>query len=169
MADRGEWICIFVLETEIGSIELGNVSLTLLINNTGIYYNCLIKKIYISITLSLYTEDEMLSWIVGVATTLVLFLMIAVVVLVVCKARLFTNKKSRVFETATTIPKNIPIQNDRQHNENTTKTRATINNFPATNSTTSLNNMSYCRNPQCCDNFELLRYHPSRIYGNHTS
>lgn len=46
-----------------------------------------------------YIADEKLGWIVGALTAIILFLMIIVVVLVVCKTRIFIRKTPEVLET----------------------------------------------------------------------
>ncbi|CAG5093982.1 Protein of unknown function [Cotesia congregata] len=88
--DLGLWTCKFIIKTDKGNFVLGNSSLTLVIK---------------------YTEDQRLGWIVGAATTFVLFLMILAVVLIVWRARLFTMESTRIFETAPLREKN---QEDRK-------------------------------------------------------
>ncbi|XP_015596634.1 uncharacterized protein LOC107268400 [Cephus cinctus] len=75
--DLGQWTCRFTLNNENGILELGSTAVVLLNNVT----------------------DEKLGWIVGALTTMVLFLMIIVAVLVVCKAKLFTRRVPEVSET----------------------------------------------------------------------
>ena len=80
-SDLGQWVCKFTASN--GNEELGSSSLVLL-NNQG---------------------DEKLGWIVGALTAVILFLMISVVVLVVCKARLFVKKPPRILETISSAEK----------------------------------------------------------------
>ncbi|XP_011346169.1 uncharacterized protein LOC105284402 isoform X2 [Ooceraea biroi] len=77
-SDLGQWTCKFTIENENETdVEIGSASLVLL--------NSL--------------ADEKLGWIVGALTAVILFLMIIVVVLVVCKARLFVRRTPEVLET----------------------------------------------------------------------
>ncbi|XP_018338700.1 PREDICTED: uncharacterized protein LOC108746424 [Trachymyrmex septentrionalis] len=75
--DLGQWTCRFTINNDNADVEIGNATLVLL--NT--------------------LTDEKLGWIVGTLTAVVLFLMIIVVVLVVCKARIFIRKTPKVLET----------------------------------------------------------------------
>ncbi|XP_032680243.1 uncharacterized protein LOC116848364 isoform X2 [Odontomachus brunneus] len=76
-SDLGQWTCRFTLANENAEIEIGSATLVLL--NT--------------------LADEKLGWIVGALTAMILFLMIIVVVLVVCKARIFIRKTPEILET----------------------------------------------------------------------
>ncbi|XP_011300627.1 uncharacterized protein [Fopius arisanus] len=76
-SDVGSWTCRFYIDTGEGFIELGNATVMVIQTEPA---------------------DGILGWIVGAVTTLILFVMILVVVLVVWKGKLF-NRKPRVLET----------------------------------------------------------------------
>ncbi|XP_053972302.1 uncharacterized protein LOC128873055 [Hylaeus volcanicus] len=100
-SDLGQWTCKFTTANEYGDEELGSASLVLL--------NSL--------------ADEKLGWIVGALTAMILFLMIIVVVLVVCKARLFVRKSSRILETVSPSEKKQNIRlNGERYSEDQRKT-----------------------------------------------
>ncbi|XP_011877890.1 PREDICTED: uncharacterized protein LOC105567560 [Vollenhovia emeryi] len=92
-SDLGQWTCRFTVNNNDDDIEIGSASLVLL--NT--------------------LADEKLGWIVGTLTAVILFLMIIVVVLVVCKARIFVRKTPEVLET---LPPGERKENARSCTEN---------------------------------------------------
>ena len=68
--------------------------------------------------------DEKLGWIVGTLTAVVLFLMIIVVVLVVCKARIFIHKTPEILET---LPPEKRKRSARSCREKYTENQGKIN------------------------------------------
>ncbi|XP_078044073.1 uncharacterized protein LOC144473759 isoform X2 [Augochlora pura] len=118
--------------------------------------------------LSLLEPDERLGWIVGTLTAVILFLMITVVVLVVCKARLFVRKSTRILET---IPpserKRIARINEKRYSANPTKTpaiRVNDNNL-ATQNVSSIDNIIPNRSPHLYEKVTKYR-NPSKVYEN---
>nr|ARK19866.1 venom protein [Ampulex compressa] len=82
-SDLGDWTCRFSLANNNTDMELGSATLVLM--NTS--------------------PDEKLGWIVGALTAVILFLMIIVVVLVVCKGRLFIRKTPKLLDTSSSLDK----------------------------------------------------------------
>ncbi|XP_076391809.1 uncharacterized protein LOC100883410 isoform X1 [Megachile rotundata] len=97
--DLGQWICSFIVSKENSEEEVGSTSI-LLLNSLG---------------------NEKLGWIVGALTALTLFLMIIIVVLVVCKTRLFVRKSSRILETMPGSGKQSSQLNNERYSENAGK------------------------------------------------
>ncbi|XP_046481571.1 uncharacterized protein [Neodiprion pinetum] len=75
--DLGEWTCRFTGGNAHGNTELGSATVVLLSTST----------------------DARLGWIVGALTSLILFLMIIVVVLVVCRTHIFIKRTPKILET----------------------------------------------------------------------
>ncbi|XP_051176120.1 uncharacterized protein LOC127291199 [Leptopilina boulardi] len=106
--DFGQWKCKFMLPNENLTVELGNDSLLLL------------EEI----------ENDKLGWLVGVLTVLISFLAIIIVVLVVCRGRIFRTKIPSMLETISpserkrkdvlfkiqNIPDSIKIEQTNQNN-----------------------------------------------------
>nr|XP_033340038.1 uncharacterized protein LOC117228409 [Megalopta genalis] len=145
-SDLGLWTCKFTVPNEYGDAELGSASVVVL-NSLG---------------------DERLGWIVGTLTAVILFLMIIVVVLVVCKARLFVWKSTRILET---IPpsekKRISRINEERYSVNPTKTPAVrINdNDLDTQNVSSIDNIIPNRSPHLYEKVTKYR-NPSKVYEN---
>ncbi|XP_018049499.1 PREDICTED: uncharacterized protein LOC108687963 isoform X1 [Atta colombica] len=100
--DLGQWTCRFTINNDNADVEIGNATLILL--NT--------------------LADEKLGWIVGTLTAVVLFLMIIVVVLVVCKARIFIHKTPEILET---LPPEKRKRSARSCREKHTENQGKIN------------------------------------------
>ncbi|KAL0121556.1 hypothetical protein PUN28_006820 [Cardiocondyla obscurior] len=138
-SDLGQWTCKFTVINNNTEVDIGSATLVLL--NT--------------------LADEKLGWIVGTLTAVILFLMIIVVVMVVCKARIFIRKTPEVLET---LPPGKRKQNARSSNEKYTETRGKINfQFVEDNAhTSSLENVLPNRSPRV----EKIHGVPSKIYEN---
>ncbi|XP_025994491.1 uncharacterized protein LOC105195491 [Solenopsis invicta] len=134
-SDLGQWTCKFTINNDNADIEVGSATLVLL--NT--------------------LADDKLGWIVGTLTAVILFLMIIVVVLVVCKAHIFIRKTPEVLET---LPAGKRKQNVRSCGENQGK----INfQFVEDNGhTSSLESVLPNRSPRV----EKTHGIPSKIYEN---
>ncbi|XP_029680170.1 uncharacterized protein LOC115245823 isoform X2 [Formica exsecta] len=141
--DLGKWTCRFTLTNENTDIEIGSATLVLL--NT--------------------LADEKLGWIVGALTAMILFLMIIVVVLVVCKARIFVRKTSEVLET---LPSNKSKQSARFHNENYAEDQGKINLQLAGNSsrTSSIKSILPNRSPRVQNRTDKIHAMPSKVFEN---
>ncbi|XP_071640480.1 uncharacterized protein [Temnothorax longispinosus] len=124
-SDLGQWTCRFTVNDDDADVEIGSATLVLL--NT--------------------LADEKLGWIVGTLTAVILFLMIIVVVLVVCKARIFIRKTPEILET---LPPGERKQNARSGSEKYTVNQGKINfQFVEDNShTASLENVLPNRSPR---------------------
>ncbi|XP_024886940.1 uncharacterized protein LOC112464279 [Temnothorax curvispinosus] len=124
-SDLGQWTCRFTVNNDDADVEIGSATLVLL--NT--------------------LADEKLGWIVGTLTAVILFLMIIVVVLVVCKARIFIRKTPEILET---LPPGERKQNARSGSEKYTVNQGKINfQFVEDNShTASLENVLPNRSPR---------------------
>lgn len=131
-SDLGRWTCKFSKRDKDTDIELGSATLVLL--NT--------------------IADEKLGWIVGALTAIVLFLMIIVVVLVVCKTRLFVRRSPEILET---LPASIKGKNIQCGNDG----RIQNDNYNITNT----NNILPNRSPHL---YERVEKHvaPSKLYEN---
>ncbi|XP_011707786.1 PREDICTED: uncharacterized protein LOC105462686 [Wasmannia auropunctata] len=138
--DLGQWTCKFTVNNDnTDDIEIGSATLVLL--NT--------------------LADEKLGWIVGTLTAVILFLMIIVVVLVVCKARIFIRKTPEVLET---LPPGERKQTERSCDEKHTENQGKINfQFIEDNGhTSSLESVLPNRSPRIEKNHGV----PSKLYGN---
>lgn len=141
-SDLGKWTCTFTLTNENTDIEIGSATLVLL--NT--------------------VADEKLGWIVGALTAMILFLMIIVVVLVVCKARIFVRKTSEVLET---LPSNVNKQSVKFRGENYTEDQGKINlQFTEDSRTSSLKSILPNRSPRLQDRMEKIHAMPSKVFEN---
>lgn len=109
--------------------------------------------------------DEKLGWIVGALTAMILFLMIIVVVLVVCKARIFVRKTSEVLET---LPSNKSKQSARFHNENYAEDQGKINLQLAGDSsrTSSIKSILPNRSPRVQNRTDKIHAMPSKVFEN---
>ncbi|OAD59306.1 hypothetical protein WN48_09301 [Eufriesea mexicana] len=115
--------------------------------------------------LSLLEPDEKLGWIVGALTTLILFLMIIMVVLVVCKTRLFVRKSSRVLETIHVSEKKQTSElNNEHYTENPTKGNIQISEQDDQN-LTNIDSILPNRSPHLYDRNERYRK-SSKVYEN---
>ncbi|XP_017753724.1 PREDICTED: uncharacterized protein LOC108546249 [Eufriesea mexicana] len=142
-SDLGQWTCKFTTSSENADEELGSASLVLL--------NSL--------------ADEKLGWIVGALTTLILFLMIIMVVLVVCKTRLFVRKSSRVLETIHVSEKKQTSElNNEHYTENPTKGNIQISEQDDQN-LTNIDSILPNRSPHLYDRNERYRK-SSKVYEN---
>ncbi|XP_043262555.1 uncharacterized protein LOC122403235 [Colletes gigas] len=141
-SDLGQWTCKFIVANGYVDEELGSATLVLL-NSLG---------------------DEKLGWIVGALTAMILFLMIIVVVLVVCKARLFVRKSSRILETASPSEKKQNARlNGNRYSENPRKADIQIS---AQDNQIALNidNILPNRSPHLYERVE--KYRSSKVYEN---
>ncbi|XP_071570388.1 uncharacterized protein [Temnothorax nylanderi] len=138
-SDLGQWTCRFTVNNDDADVEIGSATLVLL--NT--------------------LADEKLGWIVGTLTAVILFLMIIVVVLVVCKARIFIRKTPEILET---LPPGERKRNARSGSEKYTVNQGKINfQFVEDNShTPSLENVLPDRSPRV----EKIHGVPSKTYEN---
>ncbi|XP_077261082.1 uncharacterized protein LOC143896852 [Temnothorax americanus] len=138
-SDLGQWTCRFTVNDDDADVEIGSATLVLL--NT--------------------LADEKLGWIVGTLTAVILFLMIIVVVLVVCKARIFIRKTPEILET---LPPGERKRNARSGSEKYTVNQGKINfQFVEDNGhTASLENVLPNRSPRV----EKIHGVPSKTYEN---
>ncbi|XP_076244808.1 uncharacterized protein LOC143185572 isoform X2 [Calliopsis andreniformis] len=137
-SDLGQWICKFTITDENVDEELGSASIVLL-NSIG---------------------DGRLGWIVGALTAMTLFLMIIIVVLVVCKARLFVRKSSRILET---VPPAGKMQSQRFYRERYLKSPAKIDlqvHERDNQNTININNVLPNRSPQLYERVGKCRMLP---------
>ncbi|CAK9800215.1 hypothetical protein ANTPLA_LOCUS2305 [Anthophora plagiata] len=131
-SDLGLWLCKFTIPSEYADEELGSASVVLL-NSLG---------------------DEKLGWIVGALTAVTLFLMIIIVVLVVCKTRLFVRKSSRVLETGPSKEKKQnPQLNNERYTENPLKIDVHVSEQENQNGT-NMNSVLPNRSPHLYDRVE---------------
>jgi len=101
---------------------------------------------------------------VGALTAMILFLMIIVVVLVVCKARIFVRKTSEVLET---LPSNVNKQSVKFRGENYTEDQGKINlQFTEDSRTSSLKSILPNRSPRLQDRMEKIHAMPSKVFEN---
>lgn len=109
--------------------------------------------------------DEKLGWIVGALTAMILFLMIIVVVLVVCKARIFVRKTSEILET---LSSNENKQSARFRDKNYTEDQGNINlQFAEDNScTSSIKSVLPNRSPHVQNRTEEIHAMPSKVFEN---
>ncbi|XP_034935690.1 uncharacterized protein [Chelonus insularis] len=142
MNDLGLWICQFVLEINGSSYQLGNGTVNLFIRSK---------------------DDEKLGWIVGAVTTLILFLMILVVVLVVCKTKFFTSKSSRIFETA---PIKTTVSNNRNKNTNNSSrtVESRLSDGSSLHSISGISSNDAYRNSEFYGNMDRGRNQTSSVY-----
>lgn len=107
--------------------------------------------------------DEKIGWIVGILTAVILFLMVIVVVLVVCKTRIFIRKKPEVLET---LPPGERKRNTKSSDDKHTENQGKIN-FQFVEDgghALSLENVLPNRSPR----MEKIHGEPSKIYENVT-
>lgn len=142
-SDLGKWTCRFTMMNKQTDIEIGSATLVLL--NT--------------------LADEKLGWIVGALTAMILFLMIIVVVLVVCKARIFVRKTSEVLET---LPSNESKQSARFRDESYTEDQGKINPQFVEDSSraSSIKSVLPNRSPRAQDRVEKIHVMPSKVFEN---
>ncbi|EFN87785.1 Peroxidasin-like protein [Harpegnathos saltator] len=142
-SDLGQWTCKFTVTNENAEIEIGNASLVLL--NT--------------------LADKKLGWIVGALTAMILFLMIIVVVLVVCKTRIFIRKTPEILET---LPSNERERSARCCNDRYNENSGKINfGFSAAESsrTSNIDSVLSNRSPRIYNRAERI-HETSKIYEN---
>ncbi|CAL1673390.1 unnamed protein product [Lasius platythorax] len=141
-SDLGKWTCRFTLMNESTDIEIGSATLVLL--NT--------------------LADEKLGWIVGILTAMILFLMIIVVVLVVCKARIFVRKTSEVLET---LPSDESKQSARFRGENTEdQGKINLQFADDKNRASNIKSVLPNRSPRVQDRTEKIHAMPSKVFEN---
>lgn len=100
----------------------------------------------------------------GALTAMILFLMIIVVVLVVCKARIFVRKTSEVLET---LPSNVNKQSVKFRGENYIEDQGKINlQFTEDSRTSSLKSILPNRSPRLQDRMEKIHAMPSKVFEN---
>lgn len=141
-SDLGKWTCRFTISDENSDIEIGSATLVLL--NT--------------------LADEKLGWIVGALTAMILFLMIIVVVLVVCKARIFVRRTPEILETLPPDERKQRICDGRLYSENQGK----INfQFEDSSRASSIESVLPNRSPRAYDRAEKLhRVSSAKVYEN---
>lgn len=100
----------------------------------------------------------------GALTAVTLFLMIIIVVLVVCKARLFIRKPSRILET---VPPTVKKKDQRLNGERYCKspTRIDVQVPEQDNQNVNINNVLPNRSPHLYERVEKYRI-SSKEYGN---
>lgn len=112
----------------------------------------------------MYRIDEKLGWIVGILTAMILFLMIIVVVLVVCKARIFVRKTSEVLET---LPSDESKQSARFRGENTEdQGKINLQFADDKNRASNIKSVLPNRSPRVQDRTEKIHAMPSKVFEN---
>lgn len=178
-SDLGKWTCTFTLTNEDTDIEIGSATLVLLNTLAGLLtLNKRHIRFFIFILFYIFTSfcntknkiihcivtDEKLGWIVGALTAMILFLMIIVVVLVVCKARIFVRKTSEVLET---LPSNENKQRAKFRDESYTENQGKLNlQFTEDSRTSSLKSVLPDRSPRLQDRMEKIHAMPSKEFEN---